>query len=92
MSPQGFALNRYFFQTLKEADEMGGVCYLEYGDNQHDQPSMVSVYPRCHICKILAVAELEPGLSTETLHVRGCKFAVRFRKKCIGNNTTRVCL
>ncbi len=49
ISPRGFALNRCLLQTLKAADEMGGVCYLERGDNQHAQPSLVSALPHCRI-------------------------------------------
>lgn len=36
------SLNRRMFQTHKTADEVGGVCYFEYGDNQHAQSSVVS--------------------------------------------------
>lgn len=37
-----FALNRCLFQAVQAADETGGVCYPECGDNQHGQSSVVS--------------------------------------------------
>lgn len=37
-----FAFNRRLFQTVQAADETGGVCCPECGDNQHGQSSLVS--------------------------------------------------
>lgn len=35
------------FQTHKAADEVGGVCYFEYGDNQHARSFVVSATSFC---------------------------------------------
>lgn len=37
-----FALNRCLSQAFQAADETGGVCYPECGDNQHGQSHVVS--------------------------------------------------
>lgn len=37
-----FAFSRWLFQTVQAADETGGVCCPECGDNQHGQSSLVS--------------------------------------------------
>lgn len=44
-----FALNRCLFQAVQAADETGGVCYPECGDNQHGQSPLVSEAENGHL-------------------------------------------
>lgn len=83
MSLPGFGLKRYLLQTLKAADEMGGVCYLEHGDNQHAQSSLVSALPRC-----LRIKNATQGSSA----CWRIQISVRLRKICILNIQICVCL
>ncbi len=67
----GYGLNRCLPQTLKAADEMGGVCYPKFGDNKHAQSSLVSAPSLCPIQKsnqIFVIQLYALNLPTFVLH------------------------